>query len=203
MQARYALILYRDEGDLYTLRPIDFTESLDDFMNNLEAQEADGGGTVPEAMHIGLAGATGLDWDPANTARVMFLIADAPPHSEHAQDTLNALLALRKATIAVYPVTASTSAGINTELEFYMRAAAFLTGAEYIFLTDDSGVGSPHAEPHIPCYHVERLDTIMIRMIRSQLAGERIEPAEANIIRTVGNPVNGVCQDVADDQAAQ
>jgi hypothetical protein len=30
-----------------------------------------------------------------------------------------------------------------------MRAAALVTGGQYLFLTDDSGVGDAHGEPHI------------------------------------------------------
>lgn len=65
--------------------------------------------------------------------------------------------------------------------------------AEYIFLTDDSGIGNPHAEPHIPCYVVENLNQLLIRLIGSELAGERQYATEDRILRTVGNPVNGVC----------
>jgi hypothetical protein len=34
-------------------------------------------------------------------------------------------------------------------------------------------------------------------VIRAELAGERIEPDPEHIIRTVGNPVDGVCTDQA------
>ena len=84
-----------------------------------------------------------------------------------------------------------------------MRSAAFLTLSEYLFLTDDSGVGNPHAEPHIPCYLVQRLDQLMIRMIQAELTGARVEPDPADIIRTVGNPVAGVCVPEEDDTGQQ
>jgi hypothetical protein len=67
-----------------------------------------------------------------------------------------------------------------------MRTAALLSGARYLFLTDDSGVGLPHAEPHIPFYRVERLDRLIIRMIASELAGRHLEPKPEEILRTVG-----------------
>ncbi len=74
-----------------------------------------------------------------------------------------------------------------------LRLAALLTHSEYVFLTDDSGVGDSHEEPHIPCYHVQRLDQLMIRLVGAELAGHRIEADASQIIRTVGTPVNGVC----------
>jgi len=66
-----------------------------------------------------------------------------------------------------------------------MRAEAMLTGSAYIFLTDDSGVGNAHAEPHFPRYVVEKLNMAMIRMILSELYGMRIEPRPEDVIRTV------------------
>lgn len=197
---RYALIVYRDEGDIYVVRPFDFTATLQEFVDNLAAQSADGGADWPEAVHLALEDSGKLSWETSGTARVLFWIADAPPHTEFAERTLDALQALRAKTIAVYPVAAS---GVGTELEFYMRTAAFLTLSEYLFLTNDSGVGNPHAEPHIPCYHVQRLDQLMIRMIQSELAGQRSEPDPADIIRTLGNPVNGVCTPEEDETGQQ
>ena len=189
---RYALVVYRDDGDEYVTRTFDFTESLSEFQVNLSNQRAQGGGDYPEAMHEALEEAQGLTWRGNDTARVLFLIADAPPHGEFAQRTLDATMGLRFDGVAIYPVAAS---GVAEEAEFIMRTAALLTVSEYCFLTDDSGVGNPHAEPNIPCYTVQRLDQLMIRLISSELAGQRLYPEPEDIIRTVGNPVNGVCTD--------
>ena len=101
VQQRYALILYRDEGDIYVLRPFDFTATLDEFVSNLDAQSADGGADRPEAMHLALEEAAKLGWTPADTARVLFLIADAPPHAAFGQRTLDAVGALRQDDRAV------------------------------------------------------------------------------------------------------
>ena len=67
---------------------------------------------------------------------------------------------------------------------------ALFTGSQFIFLTDDSGVGNAHGEPHIPFYHVQKLDKMMTRMIAAELSGKRIEPEKGEIIRTVGRPIN-------------
>jgi len=190
VNTRYALVVYRDDGDEYLTRTFDFTDSLAAFEQDLATQFAQGGGDYPEAMHLALEEAQGLSWRTSETARVLFLIADAPPHSEFAQRTLDAVMALRSAGVAVYPVAAS---GVADEAEYLMRTAALFTLAEYCFLTDDAGVGNPHAEPHIPCYHVERLNDLMVREIASELSGQRIYPDPQDVLRTVGNPVDGVC----------
>ncbi len=189
---QYALIVYRDAGDVYVTRTFDFTASLSEFQADLSDQRARGGGDYPEAMHDALEEAEALSWRSSNTARVLFLIADAPPHDEYAQRTLDAVMGLRSAGVAIYPVAAS---GVADAAEYIMRSAALLTLSEYCFLTDDSGVGNPHAEPHIPCYAVQRLDQLMVRLISSELAGHRLYPESEDVIRVVGNPVNGVCED--------
>jgi hypothetical protein len=186
---RYGLVVYRDEGmgDEYVTRTFPLTGSLDEFRRHLSAQGAAGGGDYPEAMHRGLEEAVQLSWRDGNTARVLFLVADAPPHTQFADRTMKAVDTLRKKGVVIYPVAAS---GTDDACEFIMRTAALLTGGQYLFLTNDSGVGDSHGEPHIPYYHVERLDRLMVRMIASELAGKRIEPRAAEILRRVGRPIN-------------
>jgi hypothetical protein len=67
-----------------------------------------------------------------------------------------------------------------------MRSCALLTGSQFLFLTDDSGVGNSHAEPKIPHYRVERLENLMVRMIAAELSGQRIEPSPKDVLRSVG-----------------
>ena len=51
------------------------------------------------------------------------------------------------------------------------RSFAADSGAQYLFLTDDSGVGLPHAEPHTEDYEVELLRDALIRVLRAELEG--------------------------------
>jgi hypothetical protein len=166
---RYSLVVYRDEGDEYVSRKFDFTSSLLEFQAQLSAQRASGGGDYPEAMHQALEQAESLDWRKDNTARVMFLVADAPPHRRFSGDTSRAIQLLRGKGVTIFPVAAS---GVQEQAEFVLRGAAFLTRGRYLFLTDHSGVGNPHARPNVPDFEVERLDQLMIRMIAWKLSGE-------------------------------
>lgn len=188
VKQRFALILYRDDNDAYVVRTFDFTGSLDQFQKNIAAQSAAGGGDYPEAVHRGLEAAGQLRWSEGpHAARVVFLIADAPPHAQHMKRTMKAAHLLRSKGVAIYPVACS---GYDGACEFVMRACAMFIGSQFLFLTDDSGVGGAHAEPSIPYYQVERLERLMIRMIASELSG-RVVPAEAgDILRTVGKKVN-------------
>ena len=172
---RYSLIVYRDDGDEYVTRVFDFTDSLEGFRTILAAQSASGGGDYPEAVHRALEHAGELDWRGGDTARVLFLVGDAPPHDAFAGQTIDAVEALRSQAVRIFPVASS---GVKFKAEFVMRAASFLTLGQYLFLTDHSGVGNPHAEPHVPDYRVERLNRLMIRMITSELCGRRLGPEE-------------------------
>ncbi len=181
---RYALILYRDDGDEYVVRSFDFTDSLEEMRARLDEQHASGGGDYPEAMDRALAAMTDLEWRRAsNTARVAFLIADAPPHDSAAQHFLDVAAGVRATGIRIFPVAAS---GVADRAEYLMRTAALVSLGRYLFLTDDSGIGNTHAEPHIPCYSVELLRDLMIRTALSELSGQYIPPAEDDILRVVG-----------------
>lgn len=186
---RFALVVYRDDGDDFVSRSFDFTANLSRFEDFLGRQSASGGGDYPEAMDDALDDAAHLSWSQ-DSAKVVFLVADAPPHAEQMRHTMDAVDDLRSMGVAFYPVAAS---GVASEAEIVMRAAAAGSGGQYVFLTDDSGVGNGHAEPHIPCYEVQSLRDVMIRMVHTELAGERIAADDRRTIRSVGRNDDGVC----------
>lgn len=188
VQQRFSLVLYRDDGDAYVTRRFEFTKSLKDFHTNLASQQAGGGGDTPEAMHRGLEDAVAMRWrDQEETACLLFLVADAPPHAQHITRTMNAVERLRHKGVAIYPIACS---GYDEPCEFVMRASAYLTGGQFLFLTDDSGIGGSHAEPRVPYYQVERLEKLIVRMIASELSGRTVLPAEGDVLRRVGQRGN-------------
>jgi hypothetical protein len=188
---RWALVHYRDDGDEYVVRQVDFTSDLAAFQASLATLAANGGGDFPEAPERALASAANLPWDTAaSTAKLVFWVADAPPHDAAATAFSSAVRALRAQGAHLYPVASS---GIDERTEYAMRASAQLTQGRYLFLTDDSGVGDTHKEPTIPCYVVTRLDHAVERAIDSELAGTREEIDPARVLRQVGNPVDGQC----------
>jgi Mg-chelatase subunit ChlD len=191
VSTRFGLIVYRDLGDEYVVRSFDFTDSVETMQVQLAAQRADGGGDYPEAMEQALERVNQSQWRGGNTLRLVFLVADAPPHPEKLEAALAQAKIARRQGLRFYPLAAS---GVADEAEYLMRLAAATTHGRYLFLTDDSGVGNTHSEPKIPCYVVTRLDQLMIRVISSELTGQRVEPAENQIIREVGKQENGVCQ---------
>ncbi|HYI64201.1 MAG TPA: vWA domain-containing protein [Allosphingosinicella sp.] len=189
LDIRLGLVAYRDEGDQYVTRSFPFTGALDEVQANLAAQSAGGGGDTPEAMDQALIRALSQEWRP-DAVRTLLLVADAPPHAANVARTWAAAEAARAMRVQIVPVAAS---GVDDLAQYVMRAMAAATQSRYLFLTDDSGIGNPHADPAVDCYLVTRLDRLVRRVLDSQISGRRIEPREGEVIRSVGTYDNGRC----------
>ena len=186
----YGLIVYRDVGDSFVTKVFNFTSGLPAFNAELAMQSADEGGDEPEAMDAAVKLVPQLSWRGSEAAKMAFLVADAPPHPENVTTYLSGLDDLRGLGVKLYPIAAS---GTSEEAEYVLRVGAQATLGRYLFLTDDSGVGDSHAEPHIPCYQVSKLGKVVARMIASELTGTRVAAPQADVIRSVGDPVDGAC----------
>lgn len=190
LNMQFSLILYRDTGDYYVVRKFGFTDDIDTFSEALNQQSAAGGGNYPEAMDQAFEALNSLPWRD-DSIKITLMSADAPPHSNKYVATWEQIKALRSKLIHVVPIAAS---GVDENAEFLMRAMSLITQSRFLFLTDDSGVGNSHAEPTVDCYLVTRLDSLVRRVLHELITGERIEPEEADIIRSQGNYNQGVCE---------
>lgn len=188
---RFGLTLYRDKGDDYVVRAYDFTSDVDTMKTQLEKQSANGGGDYPEVMDEGIEKALKASWKAQDGVRMMFVVADAPPHDEKIKQMVPIIEKAREKGIHIYPLGAS---GVAEKAEYIMRHLALFTQGRYLWLTDDSGVGNSHEEPKVNCYQVTRLDQLISRVIQSELLGERVEAEKDSIIRSVGSYQNGICQ---------
>ena len=189
LDLRVGFVFYRDVQDDYVTRTVPFTRDLHAAQRELVQQDANGGGDYPEAMEQALIRAAGQDWRP-DAVKTMLLVADAPPHDADVTLAWHAGEVLRAKRVQIVPVAAS---GVGDSAEYLMRALAALTQSRYTFLTDDSGIGNPHAPPSIDCYLVTRLEALLRRAIESQLTGARIEPERQEVIRSVGQYDHGRC----------
>ncbi len=159
---------YRDTGDAYVVRPFEFTGDIDEAIKQLNDQNASGGGDYPEAVHTALESSIDEHQWRENAVKLLFLVLDAPPHSEKELAGINAQLTqtvtdAAEQGIRIIPVASS---GVDTETEFLMRSYAVMTGGTYIFLTNHSGVGNDHLEPTIGEYQVEALNDCLVRVIK-------------------------------------
>ena len=86
---RMGLVAYRDIGDDYVTRKVELTRDIQDLYANLLELRARGGGDWPESVNEALDVAINkLQWTSGNDVRrIVFLVGDAPPHMDYAQDT--------------------------------------------------------------------------------------------------------------------
>ncbi len=169
LKTRVGMVFYRDHEDDYVIRDFAFETTISKVLANLNKQYAGGGGDFPEAVDEALVNAIESKvWSKGNTAKILFLILDAPPHNNDAskQRMQKASKMAAMKGIKIMPIVAS---GINKETEFLMRFVAMATNGTYIFLTDDSGVGESHLEPTVGSYQVEMLNNLMVRLIMKEL----------------------------------
>ncbi len=172
MDIRVSVNFYRDEDDDYVVRSFAFSGNIEEVLQQLAAQDTDGGGDYPEAVHKALDSILqDHQWEP-NATKICFFVMDAPPHSEAEIKGINEQMtktvkALSAEGVRLIPVASS---GVNTETEFLLRSWAVMTGGTYTFLTDHSGVGNSHLEPTVGEYKVEKLNDLMVRLLMEYLS---------------------------------
>ncbi|MBI5882854.1 MAG: VWA domain-containing protein [Elusimicrobia bacterium] len=82
---KMGLVAYRDRGDRYVTQVEPLSANLDAVYEKLLALKAEGGGDGPEDVLQALDDAVNkAGWSSApRTLRIMFLVGDAPPHSDY------------------------------------------------------------------------------------------------------------------------
>ncbi len=84
-EIKLGLIGYRDRGDEYVTRAYPLSQDIDALYENLMSFHADGGGDTPESVNLALHEAVNkIQWNPDdNVYKVIFLVGDAPPHTDY------------------------------------------------------------------------------------------------------------------------
>ena len=161
----FSVNFYRDKGDQYVTKCSDFSDDITEIQRLLNEQRATGGGDSPEAVAEILDETMQAKKWSKDANKIAFLIFDAPPH-----DDSGSIAKIQKAVaqaaaqgIHIVPVVSSNS---DRGTELFGRALSLMTNSNYVFLTDDSGVGGSHLEPIIGDYDVEKLHDIIIRNIK-------------------------------------
>jgi hypothetical protein len=158
-------VFYRDDWDEYTVKKSDLNSDISITSSFIADQQAGGGGDFPEAVDLALMTSINeISWSPKAITRIIFLILDAPPHTnplvlERLQE-ITAKAAL--SGIRIIPVACS---GVDKSTEYILRSVALATNGTYVFLTDHSGVGDKHIEPTTDKYDVELMNALFLRLI--------------------------------------
>lgn len=82
---RMGIVAYRDRGDDYVTRVIPLTHDLDSAYASLMDFKAEGGGDSPESVNKALSDAvSAMSWNTDTTTyKAIFLVGDAPPHTDY------------------------------------------------------------------------------------------------------------------------
>jgi hypothetical protein len=139
-EIRMALVAYRDRGDAYVTRVVDLTRDLDKIYAELQLLQADGGGDGPESVNQALHEArTKLAWSrDANVYRAIFLVGDAPPHMDYAQDV--AYLPTVRSARAQDIVINTIQCGAWEETGKIWREIAEIGAGRFVAIAQDGGV---------------------------------------------------------------
>ncbi len=169
----YGLVAYRDRGDAFITRTHDFTNDLGAFQNLLAQVQAQGGGDMPEALNEALHEVVhGLAWR-TDAARLVVMVADAPPHLDYGGPQYDADMqaALAKG-IKLFAVGAS---GLDPVGEYVFRQLAQYTAGRFVFLTyknaadPASGAGTQTVHD-VKNYSVQTLDRLVVRLVSEEMA---------------------------------
>ena len=177
---RLAMLFYRDTDDRVPFEYYDFAdvttvEGLAAQQAALDTQSASGGGDYPEAVDQALDMAVNKQWSTGATTKIIFHVLDAPAHDDKKNKELltDSVEKAAELGIRICPIICS---GSSNDTEYTMREAAIYTGGTFIFVTDDSGIGSSHHDPELPNATVELLNSLMVRLVNGYHTGEFDEP---------------------------
>jgi Mg-chelatase subunit ChlD len=138
-EIRMGLVAYRDIGDEYVTRTFDLTTDIQGLYADLLKLRAQGGGDWPESVNEALfVGVTKMSWGPnRNTSRIIFLVGDAPPHMDYAQD-MKYPEVVRLARARGITINAVQAGGAR-DTERVWRTIAQIGAGEYIPIPQDGG----------------------------------------------------------------
>ncbi len=167
---RWGMVCYRDRGDEYVTKRFQFTTRLADFVDDLDHLRAEAGGDYEEDVNAGLDAAVNqLDWSRRDAIRVLFLIGDAPPHTDLGTPYVTSMRTAVEKGIKIYTIAAS---GLNDRGEFIWRQLAQFTLAKFMFIS--YGGSTPH---HVGGYKENNLDDLMVRAVKGELESLRARPS--------------------------
>ncbi len=137
---RLGLIGYRDRGDDYVTRRFELSDDVDALYASLQQFTANGGGDGPESVNQALHEAvTQMGWSrDQGVYRVIFLVGDAPPHMDYANDVpYDESVRLAKAQGIVVNAIQCGNSDATTRV---WRAIAQFGHGEYAAIAQDGGM---------------------------------------------------------------
>jgi hypothetical protein len=134
-----ALVAYRDKGDVYVVKTSPLSEDIQGLYGDLIKLEADGGDDTPESVNKALDTAISkLEWTSGdNVHRIVFLVGDAPPHMDYAQE--RKYPAILKDAVQRDIVVNAVQAGDMTETTDIWKEIAQYGRGSYVTIPQSGG----------------------------------------------------------------
>ena len=165
---KFGMVSYRDRGDEYVTRLYKFDSNVKRFSQSIDEVQANGGHDDPESLNQALhESVNDMKWR-SGAIRLIFLIADAPPHLDYPQDEDYAveMVRAREKGIKVFSVASS---GLDQQGEYIFRQIAQQTMGRFIFILEEGPQGNLETPHSVEQYSVNQLDSLIIRLIREEL----------------------------------
>lgn len=140
-KVKIGLVAYRDNGDAYVTQVTALTEDLDKIYSTLMDFRAEGGGDTPENVRRALAeGVEKVGWAKTNpnTAQILFLVGDAPPHNDYVQEP-DVLVTTAKAVKQNMIINTIQCGNLDGTKEIWQTIAQRGEG-KYFAIAQDGGV---------------------------------------------------------------
>ncbi len=168
---RFGMVSYRDRDDTYITRLHDFDGNVERFQQTIRGVRANGGNDYPESLNQALHEAVNDASWRENAIRLIFLIADAPPHLDYPQDEDYAveMARAREKGIKIFSVASS---GLDQQGEYIFRQIAQQTMGNFLFILYRDGPQGKLDTPHsVEQFTVNNLDGLIVQLIEMELAG--------------------------------
>ena len=167
---RMGMVVYRDRGDAYVTKVYDFDSDPARFSRTVREVRAAGGDDYPESLNEALHRAIREPQWREGALRLIFLVADAPPHLDYAQD-YDYAEEMGHARDLGMKIFAVASSGLDVQGEYIFRQLAQQTMGRFIFLLCESGPQGELDTPHDvgDDFTVEGLDRLIVRLITEEL----------------------------------
>jgi TolB-like protein len=133
---RFAIVEYRDRGDVYVTKVTDFTYDVLGTHETINAIYAGGGGDMPESVYRALDdGINELSWDQGDeVTKLAFLLGDAGPH-EYSDEFYTLEDAVEDANDVGVSIFAIGCSGLDTYGENSFKQVAFGTNGSFEYLS--------------------------------------------------------------------
>ena len=164
---RFGMVAYRDRGDEFITRLYDFDDVVTRFHNTIASVVADGGGDTPESLNEAYHVAVHEpEWRLGDAIRLMFLVADAPPHLDYPDDYSYATEMMEAHRRGIKTFAIATS-GLDEQGEYVFRQIAQHTMGSFVFLVYGPGGTTTHS---VGQYTVESLDDLIVSLVEEELS---------------------------------